>query len=64
VHDFPIYGLFVGCVNKGHAGCPPCGPTSNFHSSKKLKKMILVGVVTICLKANHINATQMISMEK
>ncbi len=39
VHDFPMYGLFVGCVTKGHVRCPPYGLAIDFHSSKKLKKM-------------------------
>ncbi len=28
LHNFPPYGLFVGCVTKGLMGCPPCGPTT------------------------------------
>jgi hypothetical protein len=28
IHDFPAYGLFAGCVTKGHVGCPSCGPTT------------------------------------
>jgi hypothetical protein len=43
VHDFPTYELFAGCVTKGHIGCPPCGLAIDFHSSKKLKKMIFCG---------------------
>jgi hypothetical protein len=43
VHDFLVYGLFASCVTKGHVGCLPCGLTTYFHSSKKLKKMILCG---------------------
>jgi hypothetical protein len=38
VHDFPMYGLFVGCVTKGHVECPPYGLAIDFHFSKKLKK--------------------------
>jgi hypothetical protein len=26
IHNFPTYGLFTGCVAKGHVGCPSCGP--------------------------------------
>jgi len=40
VHDFPAFGLFTGCVTKGHKGCPPCGPTTKCRTSKKLKKII------------------------
>jgi hypothetical protein len=25
IHDFPTYGLVVGCVTKGYKGCPICG---------------------------------------
>lgn len=40
VHDFPAFGLFAGCVTKGHKRCPPCGPTTESCSFKKLKKII------------------------
>jgi hypothetical protein len=43
VHDFPTFGLFAGCVMKGHKGCPPCGPTTKARSSKKLNKIIYCG---------------------
>jgi hypothetical protein len=43
IHDFSTYGLFVGCVIKGHMGCPLCGPTIDSKSSKKLKKMVFCG---------------------
>jgi hypothetical protein len=26
IHDFPVYGLVMGCVIKGYKGCPICGP--------------------------------------
>jgi hypothetical protein len=26
IHDFPTYGLVVGCVTKGYKRCPICGP--------------------------------------
>ncbi len=41
VHDFPTYGLFVGCVTKGHIGCPPCGLAIESHFSRK--KMVYCG---------------------
>ncbi len=25
IHDFPTYGLVVGCDTKGYKGCPICG---------------------------------------
>lgn len=43
VHDFLVYELFASCVKKGHVNCLPCGLATYFHSSKKLKKMILCG---------------------
>ncbi len=43
VHYFPTYGLFVSGVTKGHVKCPLCGPAIDFHSFKKLKKMIFCG---------------------
>lgn len=40
IHDFPAYGLFVGCVTKGLVGCPPCGPTIKYRHSRKFKKVV------------------------
>jgi hypothetical protein len=64
VHDFLAYKLFIGCVTKGHVGCPPCGPTIDSCSSKKLKKMIFLGIIATCLEATHIDVTKMFSMGK
>jgi len=25
IHDFPVYGLVMGCVTEGYKGCPICG---------------------------------------
>jgi hypothetical protein len=38
IHDFLAYGLFAGCVTKGLAGCPTCGPTTKSWYSKKSRK--------------------------
>ncbi len=43
INDFPIYGLFVGCVTKGLVGCPPCGLAIESWSFKKLKNIIYYG---------------------
>lgn len=52
IHDFPTYGLFVGCVTKRHVNCPPCGPFIKVRSSKKLNKMVYCGPHRYLLK-NH-----------
>jgi len=44
VHDFPAYGLIVGCVTKGSlARCPFCEPTIESQFSRKLKKVVYCG---------------------
>jgi hypothetical protein len=43
IHDFPNYGLLLGCVTKGHVRCPPCGPSTESHSTRKLKKIVYCG---------------------
>lgn len=55
IHDFPTYGLFAGCVTKGLVGFPPCSPTIEFLSSRKLKKVIFCGSSAICQGAILIN---------
>jgi hypothetical protein len=30
IHDFPTYGLFVGCMTKGQVGYSPCVATIIF----------------------------------
>jgi hypothetical protein len=35
IHDFPTHNLFVGCVMKGHVGCPWCGLVTKSYFSKK-----------------------------
>ncbi len=52
VHDFPTYELFVGCVTKGHNGCPPCGLATKSYFSMKLKKMVDCGI-RCYLRRNH-----------
>jgi hypothetical protein len=44
IHDFLTYGLFVGCVTKRHVDFPPCGPSTEVQSSKKLNKMVYCGL--------------------
>jgi hypothetical protein len=43
IHDFPSYALFVGCVTKVQTGCPPCGPTIEFHFVRKPQKIVYCG---------------------
>jgi hypothetical protein len=43
IHDFPTYGLVVGCVTKGYKGCPICGPDIVAWYSKHMRKMIYIG---------------------
>jgi hypothetical protein len=43
IHDFLAYGLFAGCVTKGHMGCPPCSLTIESQSSRKLNKILYCG---------------------
>jgi hypothetical protein len=43
IHDFPTYGLFVGCLIKRHVGCPLRGLAIEVQSSKKLKNLVFCG---------------------
>ncbi len=40
-----LFGIWViyRCVTKGLVGCPPCGPSTESWSSKKLKKVVYYG---------------------
>jgi hypothetical protein len=31
IHDFPAFGITVGCVTKGYHACPICGPQTSSH---------------------------------
>jgi hypothetical protein len=43
IHDFPNHRLLLGCVTKGHVRCPPCGPSTKSHSTRKLKNIVYCG---------------------
>jgi hypothetical protein len=36
IHDFPTYGIMVGCVTKGYHACPICGLATLSHQSSAL----------------------------
>jgi hypothetical protein len=40
IHDFPTYGIVMGCVTKGYMGCPICGPNIVAQYSKHMRKMV------------------------
>jgi hypothetical protein len=49
IYEFPNYGLLLGCVTKVHVKCPPCGPSTESCSIRKLKRLYIVEVVITCL---------------
>jgi len=63
IHDFLAYGLFAGCVSKGHVGCPSCGPTTEVHFSRKLKKMIFCGSWPYLLPINKFKLLSMVKQK-
>ncbi len=40
IHDYPIYGLVVGCVHQGYKAC---GPHLTSHHFQKLNKVVYEG---------------------
>ena len=43
IHDFPAYGIVVGCVTKGCKACPCCGPETESRRSAALSKNVYLG---------------------
>jgi hypothetical protein len=40
IHDFPIYGLMVGCVHQGYKACPICELDLIVHHFMELGKVV------------------------
>jgi len=63
IHDFPTYGLFVGCHVKGYMACPLCILDVDTRCFSHLKKMYIKGINVTLGETTHIGEIVFPSMD-